>query len=148
MYRAAPLCQSFLDWKSFLGALYKKVILMKIQLKRKHVPGTPKGAPHDNHCQNKGYPGRICCIILISDLSTTGQRSFVFEKVHLISILTGVVGELRWHKWITFHFHTTSQFRIPNSEFRIPKFALRIWEFGIRNCEVYIICAMVTVNLL
>ena len=41
---------------------------------------------------------------------------------------------LRWPKWLTFHFHTTSQFRI-------PKFALRISEFGIRNCEVYIIWA-------
>ena len=25
---------------------------------------------------------------------------------------------LRWPKWLTFHFHTTSQFRIPNSEIR------------------------------
>ena len=26
--------------------------------------------------------------------------------------------KLRWPKWLTFHFHTTSQFRILNSEFR------------------------------
>ena len=48
---------------------------------------------------------------------------------------------LRWPKWLTFHFHTTSQFRISNSEFRIPKFALQISEFGIRNCEVYVVWA-------
>ena len=36
-----------------------------------------------------------------------------------------------WIKWLTFHFHTTSQFRISNYEFRILKFALRISEFGI-----------------
>ena len=40
-----------------------------------------------------------------------------------------------------FHFHTTSQFRIPNSEYRIPKFALRISEFGNRNGEVYVVWA-------
>ena len=32
--------------------------------------------------------------------------------------------QVRLPKWLTFHFHTTSQFRI-------PKFALRISEFGI-----------------
>ena len=58
-------------------------------------------------------------------------KSKVFEKVQY----------LRWPKWLTFHFHTTSQFRIPNSEFRIPKFALRISEFGMRNCEVYVVWA-------
>ena len=37
-------------------------------------------------------------------------------------------------KWLTFHFHTTSQFRILNSEICTA-------NFGIRNCEVYIIWA-------
>ena len=41
----------------------------------------------------------------------------VFETLKFYCIL-------RWPKWLTFHFHTTSQFRI-------PKFALRISEFGI-----------------
>ena len=34
----------------------------------------------------------------------------------------------------SFHFHTTSQFRIPNSEICIA-------NFGIRNCEVYVVWA-------
>ena len=51
------------------------------------------------------------------------------------------IQKLRWPNWLTFHFHTTSQFRILNSKFRIPKFALRILEFGIRICEVYVVWA-------
>ena len=35
---------------------------------------------------------------------------------------------------VTFHFHTTSQFRIPNSEICTA-------NFGIRNCEVYVVWA-------
>ena len=46
----------------------------------------------------------------------------------------GVFCIVRLPKWPTFHFHTTSQFRI-------PKFALRISEFGIWNCEVYVVWA-------
>ena len=52
-----------------------------------------------------------------------------------------VISFLRWPKWLTFHFHTTSQFRIPNSEFRIPNSEICTTNFGIRNCEVYIIWA-------
>ena len=42
---------------------------------------------------------------------------------------------VRWPKWLTFHFHTVSQFRILISEFRIQKFILRISECWIRNSE-------------
>ena len=38
---------------------------------------------------------------------------------------------VRWPKWLTFHFHTTSQFRIPNSEIRSANFGIRNSEFGI-----------------
>ena len=55
-------------------------------------------------------------------------KVFSNKKVYIIDVY------VRWPKWLTFHFQTTSQFRI-------PKFALRISEFGIRNCEVYIIWA-------
>ena len=41
---------------------------------------------------------------------------------------------LRWPKWLTFHFHSTSQFQIPNSE-------ICTTNFGIQNCEVYILWA-------
>ena len=41
---------------------------------------------------------------------------------------------LRWPKWLTFHFYTTSQFRILNSEICTA-------NFGIRNCEVYVVWA-------
>ena len=49
-------------------------------------------------------------------------------------------GYLRWPKWLTFHFHTTSQFRILNSEIRIlnSEFRNLHYEFGIRNCEVIV----------
>ena len=33
--------------------------------------------------------------------------------------LQGMPMYVRWPKWLTFDFRTTSQFRIPNSEFRI-----------------------------
>ena len=40
---------------------------------------------------------------------------------------------LRWPKCLTFHFHTTSQFRISNSEFRIPNSEFRILNSEFRN---------------
>ena len=48
---------------------------------------------------------------------------------------------VRWPKWLTFHFHTTSQFRIPNSEFQIPNSEIRNAKFGTRDCEVYVVWA-------
>ena len=41
-------------------------------------------------------------------------------------------------KWLTFNFHTTSQFRILNSEFRNPISEICTKNFGIRNCEIYV----------
>ena len=91
-------------------------------------------------------------------VSTTMAQMAHFSFPYYFTILNSEFG-IR-PKWLTFHFHTTSQFRIPNSEFRIPKFAIgtngslfisillhnsefqnlhcvfRNSEFGIRNCEV------------
>ena len=46
------------------------------------------------------------------------QSDSVFA--HFLSMIELVSLLLRWPKWLTFHFHTTSQLRIPNSQFRIP----------------------------
>ena len=44
---------------------------------------------------------------------------------------------LRWPKWLTFHLHTTSQFRIPNSEICTANFGIRNSDFGIRNSKLW-----------
>ena len=63
-------------------------------------------------------------------------------------IITSSIRDIRWPKWLTFHFHTTSHFRILNSEFWssnskfwIPNSEICTTNFGIRNCEVYIMWA-------
>ena len=63
------------------------------------------------------------------------------DQNYLKSIALGIFprdsstsSKLRWLKWLTFHFHTTSQFRILNSEICTA-------NFGIRNCEVYVLWA-------
>ena len=80
----------------------------------------------------------------VSGASESRARSPGFDtrSGHILSFLLALIQEgqlsvtgesmctkVRWPKWFTFYFHTTSQFRI-------PKFALRISEFVIRNCEV------------
>ena len=75
------------------------------------------------------------------------------DQNYLKSIALGIFprdsstsSKLRWLKWLTFHFHTTSQFRIPNSEFRNMHCEFRNSEFGIVKYMHY--GQVVTANLL
>ena len=65
-------------------------------------------------------------------LSLTNKLLKLFDSV---SASNSICRELQWPKWLTFHFHTTSQFRILNSEFRNLH-----CEF--RNSELWSICSM------
>ena len=52
-------------------------------------------------------------------------RIFRFFKTGLLQITIILYnGKLRWPKWLTFHFHTTSQFRNLHYEFRNSEFGL------------------------
>ena len=73
--------------------------------------------PRKSSCYRQSLPDEN-----FRNLITNGKLriSLFFRQVCLAEMHC----DLRWPKWLTFHFHTTSQFRI-------PKFTLRISEFGI-----------------
>ena len=64
------------------------------------------------------------------------MQKYPYIKLYLSvsNIYIALSIKLRWPKWLTFRFHTTSQFRILNSEICTA-------NFGIRNCEVYVVWA-------
>ena len=79
--------------------------------------------------------------LFISFNSCHDMKAYGFERVCLYAQHTFnkevCLSLLWWPNWLTFHFHTISQFRIlnsefrnSNSEFRILKFTLRLSEFG------------------
>ena len=67
------------------------------------------------------FPGRIETRPNPISIGNCGTKEGLKGLVDDVSLLQTL---LRWPKWLTFHFHTTSQFRI-------PKFAVKISEFGI-----------------
>ena len=71
-----------------------------------------------------------------------GRHHFEFK----LSVRRNASEQLRWPKWLTFHFHTTSQFRILNSEFRNLHYEFRDSELEIVKYIKY--GQGITVNLL
>ena len=47
---------------------------------------------------------------------------------------------VRWPKWLTFHFHTTSQFRILNSEFRNPNSEISRTNWTLDYTDLFQFC--------